>query len=207
MKKPKPSVNAPQQSDAPAKRQIEAGVVKSVKQRLPEPGDSRAVVKKTREQPEDDEMRAIQQVTGTRRQDAADRLLHQAANALVWPNLKQEDAIIKTVAMMAEMAPQNATEAMLAIQMIAANEAALLFLKRATAEGQAFEGCDANMLRATRLMRVFIEQLAAMQKLKGKAGQQKVTVEHVHVHKGGQAIVGAVAATAPVPGAGDGTES
>ena len=108
---------------------------------------------------------------------------------------------------MAEMAPQNATEAMLAIQMIAANEAALLFLKRATAEGQAFEGCDANLLRATRLMRVFIEQLAAMQKLKGKAGQQKVTVEHVHVHKGGQAIVGAVAATGPVPGAGDGTES
>jgi hypothetical protein len=52
------------------------------------------------------------------------------------PNLKQEDAIIQTVAMMAEMALQNATEAILAIQMIAGNEAALLFLKRATAEGQ-----------------------------------------------------------------------
>jgi hypothetical protein len=44
--------------------------------------------------------------------------MHQAANALVCPNLKQEDAIVTTVAMMAEMAPQNATEAMLAIQMI-----------------------------------------------------------------------------------------
>jgi hypothetical protein len=32
----------------------------------------------------------------------------------------------------------------------------------------------------------------ALQKLRGKAGQQKVTVEHVHVHQGGQAIVGAV---------------
>jgi hypothetical protein len=31
-----------------------------------------------------------------------------------------------------------------------------------------------------------------MAKLKGKTGQQKVTVEHVHVHQGGQAIVGAV---------------
>ena len=37
-----------------------------------------------------------------------------------------------------------------------------------------------------------LEQLEAMQKLKGKAGQQKVTVEHVHVHEGGKAIVGAV---------------
>jgi len=43
-------------------------------------------------------------------------------------------------------------------------------------------------------MRLFNEQLEAMQKLKGKAGQQKVTVEHVHVHEGGQAIVGAVSA-------------
>jgi len=47
--------------------------------------------------------------------------------------------------------------------------------------------------KATRLMRLFIEQLAAMAKLKGKTGQQKVVVEHVHVHSGGQAVVGAVA--------------
>jgi hypothetical protein len=61
---------------------------------------------------------------------------------------------------------------------------------------------DLNVLRATRLMRVFNEQLEAMQKLKGKAGQQTVTVEHVHIHKGGQAIVGAV--SAPKIGAGRG---
>src|SRR5215469_134764 len=32
-----------------------------------------------------------------------------------------------------------------------------------------------------------------MQKLRGKTGQQRVTVEHVHVHEGGQAMVGEVA--------------
>src|SRR2546421_511738 len=37
-----------------------------------------------------------------------------------------------------------------------------------------------------------VSQLEAMAKLKGKTGQQKVVVEHVHVHSGGQAIVGAV---------------
>jgi len=50
----------------------------------------------------------------------------------------------------------------------------------------------ASVARAARLMRLFNEQLAAMAKLKGKAGQQKVTVEHVHVHSGGQAVVGVV---------------
>jgi hypothetical protein len=59
---------------------------------------------------------------------------------------------------------------------------------------QTFEGKDASLLRATRLMRLFNEQLEAMAKLKGKTGQQKVTVEHVHVNAGGQAIVGAVTA-------------
>jgi hypothetical protein len=54
-------------------------------------------------------------------------------------------------------------------------------------------------------MRVFTEQLEAMQKLKGTAGQQRVTVEHVTVNQGGQAIVGAV--TSGGPGVGDGNES
>jgi hypothetical protein len=42
-------------------------------------------------------------------------------------------------------------------------------------------------------MRLFTEQLGAMARLQGTAGQQKMTVEHVHVHAGGQAIVGPVA--------------
>jgi hypothetical protein len=135
---------------------------------------------------------------------------------LVCPRPKDIDAsIVTTIGTIAAMAPQNLTEAMLSGQMIAVNDAVHLLLARATAENQHAEAVGANVLLAIRLMRVlairlmrvFNEQLAAMQKLKGKAGQQKVTVEHVHVHKGGQAIVGAVAATAPVPGAGDGTES
>ena len=79
---------------------------------------------------------------------------------------------------------------MLAVQMIAVQEAALVFLNRATAKGQSFEGADANTVRAVRLMRLFNDQAEAMQKLKGKTGQQKMTVEHVH--DGGRAIVGTV---------------
>jgi hypothetical protein len=79
------------------------------------------------------------------------------------------------------------------------HNAAVMFLNRAMAAEQTFEGTNANLLRATRLMRLFSEQLEAMAKLKGKAGQQKVTVEHVHVHSGGQAVVG-VMETSPARG-------
>ena len=44
---------------------------------------------------------------------------------------------------------------------------------------------------AVKLLRTFALQVEALQRYRGK-GQQKVTVEHVHVHAGGQAIVGAI---------------
>ncbi len=81
---------------------------------------------------------------------------------------------------------------MLAVQMIGAQRAAMTFLERATLPGQTSDGIDANVLRATRLMRLFNEQVETMAKLKGKGGQQRVVVEHVTVAAGGQAIVGSV---------------
>jgi hypothetical protein len=81
---------------------------------------------------------------------------------------------------------------MLAAQMIATNDAALMLVRRSTLEGQTLEGVNASVLLATRLMRLFIQQVEAMQKLKGKASLQNLTVEQVNVHQGGQAIVGAV---------------
>jgi len=104
------------------------------------------------------------------------------------------------VEMMAQLAPRNLTEAFLACQMFGVHEAAVLFLKRATLE-TGIEAANASVACAARLLRVFNDQLEAMQKLQGKASQQKVTVEHVHVHEGGQAIVGAVSTT---KGEGDG---
>jgi hypothetical protein len=50
---------------------------------------------------------------------------------------------------------------------------------------------DSNGNLATKLLRTFTMQVEALQRYRGK-GQQKVTVEHVHVHSGGQAIVGSV---------------
>src|SRR6185369_16680650 len=56
---------------------------------------------------------------------------------------------------------------------------------------QTFEGRNEALSQANKLSRTHAALLDALNRHRGK-GQQKVTVEHVHVHQGGQAIVGHV---------------
>ena len=56
---------------------------------------------------------------------------------------------------------------------------------------QTFEGHRENLNQANKLGRTYTILLDALNRHRGK-GQQKVTVEHVHVHAGGQAVVGPV---------------
>jgi hypothetical protein len=107
----------------------------------------------------------------------------------------ENENIIEAISALAEHAPKNIIEARLAFQMTATSEAALMFLRRSMLPNQIVEETDLNVARATRLMRLHLEQIEAMQKLKGKTGQQKMTVEHFHVHEGGQAIAGPVSTT------------
>jgi hypothetical protein len=101
-------------------------------------------------------------------------------------------ALMKATALLAELEPNTATEALLAVQLIGTQQLAMTFLTRATVEGQTVDSVDRNVVRTMRLMRIFTEQLEAMGKLKGKGGQQRVVVEHVTVTAGDQAIVGTV---------------
>jgi hypothetical protein len=48
----------------------------------------------------------------------------------------------------------------------------------------------------TKLSNVFVQQVTLLQKLQGK-NQHRVTVEHVHVHNGGQAVVGVISGSIP----------
>ena len=139
---------------------------------------------------------------GVRTPTVAEALVTQVVNLQVWTRPDRAhlpDALAKASCLLSELGPKTGAEALLAVQMIGVHEAATTFLYRATVEGQTVDGADRNVLRATRLMRLFTEQLDAMAKLKGRTSQQKVTVEHVHVHGGGQAIVGAVNASPSRP--------
>ena len=96
-----------------------------------------------------------------------------------------------TLFLLAELGPRNVLESLLITQMIGTHEAALGFLKTSTADDLG-QFRDQNVSRSTRLMRLFMEQLEQLQRLRGNTRQQHVTVEHVHVNAGGQAIVGVV---------------
>ena len=133
---------------------------------------------------------------GCKTSETALTLLEQVM-ALEHPTTTMEPERINTIrmnaiAMLAELHPTAPTEALLAAQMLGTQRLAMTFLARATVVGQTDDAVDRNVIRATRLMRLFNEQVEAMSKLKGKTGQQRVVVEHVTVAAGGQAIVGAV---------------
>ena len=81
-------------------------------------------------------------------------------------------------------------EAMLAVQMVATHFAATRALRRLKGSDMVSQQ-DSNGNLAVKLLRTFAAQTEALQRYRGK-GHQKVTVEHVHVHTGGQAIVGSV---------------
>jgi hypothetical protein len=88
--------------------------------------------------------------------------------------------------------PTDEIEGMLAAQAMAAHHASMDCSRRAMLHEQPFEVAQALRKAAASASRTFIELLSALDRKRGKGGQQKVTVEHVHVHQGGQAIVGNV---------------
>jgi hypothetical protein len=96
------------------------------------------------------------------------------------------------------IAPRDPLEGMLAAQMLAIHDTAMECLRRAHIPDQTFEGRQANLAQANKLVRSYAGLLEALNKHRGK-GQQVVRVEHVTVQAGGQAIVGAVS-----QGGGDG---
>jgi hypothetical protein len=57
--------------------------------------------------------------------------------------------------------------------------------RRAMIGEQTFEGRRENLSQANKLSRTYAALLDALNRHRGK-GQQKVTVEHVHVHQGGR---------------------
>ena len=97
----------------------------------------------------------------------------------------------QAIAMLDELRPQGGAEAMLAAQMVAVHDTAMKCLARANLEGQTFEGRELNLKHAAKLTRIYAQQVETLAKHQRK-GRQTVIVEHVHVHKGGQAIVGTV---------------
>lgn len=103
----------------------------------------------------------------------------------------KEGQINAAIAMVHGIRPRDEVEAMLAAQMFAAHHMAMEAASRANWKSPPPKLRDMHVKHAEKLMRVFAAQVEALQRYRGK-GRQKMTVEHVHVHSGGQAVVGPV---------------
>jgi hypothetical protein len=92
------------------------------------------------------------------------------------------------------IAPQDAQEGMIAVQMLGLHNAAMDCLRRAVYDGQTFEGREMNLTQAAKLSRTYALLMDCLGRHRS-GGTQKIIVERVTVHSGGQAIVGNIAHT------------
>jgi hypothetical protein len=137
-------------------------------------------------------------LTGTSNPDASHELLNQLIKSLYLPQSFGADYRDKTInaalATMLEIAPKDSLEGILATQMVSTHSTAMECLRRAALENQTFEGRNLALSHAHKLLRLYLEQMKALNKHRGKS-DQKVVIEHVNIAPGAQAIVGNVELT------------
>jgi hypothetical protein len=142
----------------------------------------------------DDWEETLKCVGGSQSDDWNHVLGNQAIQSL-W--IKQSDNEVRArqynaaIAGLIGIAPQDEIEGMIAAQLIATHNATMECYRRAMIGEQTLEGRRDNLNQANKLSRTCATLIEALNRHRGK-GQQKVTVEHVDVHAGGQAVVGVV---------------
>ena len=135
----------------------------------------------------------LKEATGSDQPDVQQQLINQVCRALWMPEglgeVEKLTRIQSAISSLQGIKPTDEIEGMLAVQMVGTHNAVMDCLGRAMIEGQTFAGRDLNLKHAAKLLAIFSRQIEVLDKHRGK-GQQKVTVEHVHVEAGGQAMVG-----------------
>lgn len=128
---------------------------------------------------------------GTINTELIDILLDQVYHSASGISDHRTKNLNASLAILHGIQPQDELEGVLAAQMVGVHNLAMEFMRRAMALEQTFEGVTANTERAIKMLRTFTTQIEALNRYRGK-GQQKVTVEHVTIKNGGQAIIGQI---------------
>lgn len=108
--------------------------------------------------------------------------------ARMTPGEDDQVRLNQAMGLMLAVKPANDLELTLATQMGAIHDLALHAAVKAK-QARHLDHYQSYSNQVVRLSRVFMEQLTALQKLRGQ-GQQKIIVEKVHVASGGQAAIG-----------------
>lgn len=129
---------------------------------------------------------ALQGAAGSRSVDFVNRTTGTMAALLAGADGKVSAERYNTgLAIMAAVEPENELEALLAVQMIAANEGALKAMS-GLRNSEMINQTQAFGNLANKFMRTFTAQMEQLRKM--RSGGEQI-VKHIHVHEGGQAVV------------------
>jgi hypothetical protein len=129
----------------------------------------------------------LMEALGTANADFLNGLLKQLANA---GSQLDEGSVNFMLSVVKGLEPRDQLEAMLGAQMAAVHMATMT-LAQQLAKVELLQQQDSAERAFNKLARTFISQMEALKRYR-TGGEQKVTVQHVSVGEGGQAIVGNV---------------
>jgi hypothetical protein len=132
----------------------------------------------------------LKEALGTVSLDFMNGLLSQLANAGSRGRQVDEAALNFMLSVVTGIKPKDQLEAMLAAQMAAIHTATMTFARRLV-NFETIEQQDSAERALNKLARTYAIQMEALKRYR-TGGEQKVTVHHVSVNEGGQAIVGNV---------------
>src|SRR5438105_1131956 len=135
--------------------------------------------------------------------DAFNNIVIEQTVGALWKAQTSEEGreilVAAAITALISVQPRDELEGMLAAQLVATHNAAMECYRRAMIEGQTFAARSENLNQANKLVRSYATLIEALDRYRGKGGQQHVTVKHVHIHQGGQAIGGTVHPGGGVP--------
>lgn len=143
--------------------------------------------------------KALTEIFGTDEQEQAAALVSHCLKVLK-PNEASDEFPANDerqfmLSIIRDLAPRDAVERMLAVQLVATHVATIRSA-RWLATTETLPQVEAHYTGFNKLARTFAAQVEALRKHR-TGGQQKVVVEHVTVNEGGQAIVGNVSHGGP----------
>ena len=139
----------------------------------------------------------LMEAVGTTDPEFYDGFLTQLAIAGTQGSEIDQQGLNFMLAVVKGIQPRDQVEAMLAAQMAAVHRATMTFARR-LANIESIPQQDSAERAFNKLTRTFAAQMEALKRYR-TGGEQKVTVQHVSVSEGGQAIVGNVTHGAAVP--------
>jgi hypothetical protein len=129
---------------------------------------------------------------GTVSDEFVDMAPHHLERAARMPGDGASDmAINGAIAMISAYTPTNEAEAALALQAACTHMVAMVMMARIGGGHGTDRRLPGLASASAKLLRAYCTQVETYRRLRG-GGDQNIRVEHVHVHEGGQAIVGVV---------------